>query len=211
MPREKLEQKGVSALSDTDLVSVLISSGVEGKSVFEVSRSVSRLISDQTLVHGRTCCIASARQNITWRNFTNIRGVGKVKAMQLECAIELGKRFMGIVNTKRPIIRGRSDVLAVCSYLKGRKQEHVVVLGLNARNELIGKRTVAIGSLNKAIVEPREIFGWAVAEGVAGVILVHNHPSGGAQPSDADVAFTARMKKAAELLGLEFIDHVIVA
>ena len=209
LPREKLEQRGVSALSDTDLVSVVLGSGVEGRGVLEVSKSVARLISNKMGSEGDVSD-GNSFQTLTWKDFISLRGVGKVKAMQLECALELGRRRLGGRGEPRTTVRGRSDVVRLCSYLKKRKQEHVIVLGLNARSEVVGKRTVAIGSVNKAIVEPRDILGWAVAAGVAGVILVHNHPSGATDPSSADTIFTEKVKKAAELLGIDFIDHVIV-
>ena len=209
LPREKLEQRGVSALSDTDLVSIILSSGVEGRGVFEVSKSVARLISKKT-ASDSDVSDGSSFHALTWKDFISLRGVGKVKAMQLECALELGRRRLGGRCESKTIVRGRSDVVRLCSYLKKRKQEHVIVLGLNARSEVVGRRTVAIGSVNKAIVEPRDILGWAVAAGVAGVILVHNHPSGATDPSSADTIFTEKVKRAAELLGIDFIDHVIV-
>jgi DNA repair protein RadC len=207
LPREKLEQIGVAALSDTDLVGVLLCSGVEGRGVLEVSRSVARMIS---MKMGHDIADGERSGVLTWKDFRSIKGVGKVKAMQIECAVELGKRCCGKGNEGRTVIRGRSDVVKICAHLKGKKQEHVVVLGLNARNEMVGKRTVAIGSLNKAVVEPREILGWALSAGVAGVILVHNHPSGGTDQSESDKVFTERVRRAADLLGIEFIDHVIV-
>lgn len=210
LPREKLEQRGVESLSDTDLVSVLLGSGIKGKDVFAVASSVARMIAQTLNETEKPQENADNIPSLTWKDFHKIRGVGKVKAMQLACAIECGRRWHGVRDEGRSVIRGRSDVVAMCSYLKKRKQEHVVVLGLNARNEVVGKRTVAIGSLNKAVVEPREILGWALSTGVSGVILVHNHPSGSTDQSKADVIFTERVKKAADLLGIEFIDHVIV-
>ena len=86
----------------------------------------------------------------------------------------------------------------------------MVVLALNARNEVLGKKVVAIGSLNKAVVEPRDIFSWALGKHASGIILVHNHPSGDSRPSKADTLFTKRIRDGGELLGVELIDHVIV-
>lgn len=209
MPREKLRRFGVDGLSDTDLVSIIVGFGVEGRGVLEVSRAVARMIAQYRSPRNGDDS-GSNQLALTWKDFMKVRGVGAVKGMQLECAVELGKRFYSIVSEARQVIRCRSDVVNICSYLKKKKQEHVVVLGLNARNEIVGKKTVAIGSLNKAVVEPREILGWALSGGVSGVILVHNHPSGCVEPSEADRVFTEKVRKAAELLGIEFIDHVIV-
>ena len=86
----------------------------------------------------------------------------------------------------------------------------MVVVAVNARNEFIGKKTVAIGSLNKSIIEARDIFSWVLERNAAGIILVHNHPSGDRSPSVADEKFTKRVREAADLLGIELIDHVII-
>jgi len=204
LPREKLEQRGVQALSDRDLVTVILGSGVDGRSVVEIARSVSRLIS-------RTVDVIGERETtLTWKDFTCIRGVGCVKAMQIECALELGRRMHKSEKGHVSIIRCRNDVVSLVGYLAKRRQEHVVVLSLNARNEVIGKKTVAVGSMNKSIVEPREVFAWALLTNAAGIILVHNHPSGDVSPSMADQKFVERMRKAGDLLGIEVIDQVIV-
>ncbi len=203
LPREKLEQRGVQTLSDTDLVSVILGSGVEGKNVSEVARSVSRAISKG---------VSSGDENrkmLPWKDFLGIQGVGKVKAMQIVCALELGRRMFGSTPEKK-VVRNRRDVELMFSHLKKRKQEHVVVLGLNARSEIIGSKTVAVGSLNKSVVEPRDVFSWALSNHAAGIIIVHNHPSGDTDMSNADKAFTERLNEASALLGIELIDHVVV-
>ncbi len=214
LPREKLKRLGIGGLSDTDLIAVLLGSGIEGKGIKKLSRSVSyymhshlKEMSSKNLEGGVTHSMTLIPE---WRKLIAIKGVGEVKAMQIQCALELGRRFFAKTNTEARIIRSRSDVLSLCSYLKKMRQEHVVVIALNARNEVIAKKTVAIGSLNKAVVEPRDILGWALVQYASGIVLVHNHPSGSTEPSSADLTFTDKIRKASELLGVNFIDHVIV-
>ncbi|MDD3661867.1 MAG: DNA repair protein RadC [Candidatus Dojkabacteria bacterium] len=199
LPREKLAQRGVAGLSDAELITVLLGSGVDGCTVTKVARSVTRRLTRAVHEGGV----------LTWRDLLGIRGIGRVKAMQVECALELGRRLFS-ETTQAPVIRGRSDVIAMFSYLKSRKQEHVVVVALDARNRVIGRRTVAIGGLNKTVVEPRDVLGWAVERRAANIILVHNHPSGDSTFSTQDNQFTKRIARGAELLGLRLVDHVVV-
>jgi DNA repair protein RadC len=109
-------------------------------------------------------------------------------------------------------ICGPDDVVAVVgSKLRKEQREHFLVLLLNARHEVIGRETVSIGSLNASIVHPREVFKPAVVASAASVVLVHNHPSGDPEPSEEDLTITKRLVEAGELLGIQVLDHVIVA
>jgi DNA repair protein RadC len=109
-------------------------------------------------------------------------------------------------------IRGPDDVVAIVGRrLRKEKREHFLVLLLNARHEVIGRETVSIGSLNASIVHPREVFKPAILESAASILLVHNHPSGDAEPSEEDLAITKRLVEAGELLGIQVLDHVILA
>lgn len=200
LPREKLKQRGIASLSDTDLVSVILGAGVEGNDVFDVARRVVRTMSRQS----------QTKKKVEWTDLVRIHGMGVVKAMQIECAVELGSRLSTGKDQNVPVIRCRRDVEKLCRNMSKRTQEHVVVIALNARNQILGRKTIAIGSMNKAVVEPRDIFSWALEMHAAAIILVHNHPSGSRDPSAADSAFTDRVGKAGELLGIPLIDHVIV-
>ncbi|MBN2101148.1 DNA repair protein RadC [Candidatus Dojkabacteria bacterium] len=199
LPREKLLESGLDSLSDEELVALVIGSGIEGKGFLLVAREVFRLLYRR---------IPSG--NVSWQELTKVKGVGDIKAIKVVCAVELGRRIFGSDIESRLIIKSRDDVVREVAYLRRRKQEHVVVLLLNARNELVGKNTIAIGSVNKALVQPREVFRYAIEKGAVGVIIVHNHPSGDTDPSLADKKFTTRIKKAGEIIGIELVDHVIV-
>lgn len=109
-------------------------------------------------------------------------------------------------------IRGPDDVVAIIGRrLRREQREHCLVVLLNARHEVLGKETVSIGSLNASIVHPREVFKPAVLQSAASVVLVHNHPSGDPEPSEEDVSITKRLVQAGELLGIQVLDHVILA
>lgn len=110
-----------------------------------------------------------------------------------------------------PIIRGPQDVLSITQKLKAADKEHFLVLLLNARHEVLRKETVSVGSLNASVVHPREVFKPAVIHSATSIVLVHNHPSGDPEPSEEDLQITKRLKEAGELLGIEVLDHVIVA
>lgn len=110
------------------------------------------------------------------------------------------------------VIRGPDDVVAVIGKkLRKEKREHFVVLLLNARHEVLGRETVSVGSLNASIVHPREVFRPAILQAAASIVLVHNHPSGDAEPSEEDVGISKRLVECGELLGIAVLDHVIVA
>ena len=203
-PREKLEQRGIEGLTEVDLIAVVLGTGVDGCGVMRVARSVLRKLENFEGVE------EAGENRVTWKHLEKVKGMGKVKAMQIECAIELGLRMLGKVESSKTTVHCRQDVERMFQSMRRVKQERVVVLALNARNELLGKKVVAVGSLNKAIVEPRDVFSWALEKNASGVILVHNHPSGDVSPSKADIAFTERVREGGELLGIELLDHVIV-
>lgn len=207
LPREKLEKRGLNSLTDVDLITIILGTGIQGDNVVSVARRLSRVVarSIQQIGAGK-----SFGRVPRWEELSTVRGVGRVKAMQISSALELGRRLYSEAGKRLPLIKTRSDVVKIMSYLKNRKQEHVVVLLLDARNLLIGRKTVAIGSFNKSVVCPRDIFDFAIRKGAAKIILVHNHPSGDIRLSKSDIDFTQRLREAGEMLGIELLDHVVV-
>jgi len=138
-------------------------------------------------------------------------GIGKVRACRLIASFELGKRIFCVKEDDVNRITKPQDVYREFKELKKAKKEHLCAIYLNAQNQIIRKETISVGSLNTTRTHPREILHPAIANLALGFILVHNHPGGSLNASNDDIEFTKTIKKAADLMGIEFYDHVIVA
>lgn len=193
-PREKMEKKGAKALSNLELLAVLLGSGIKGKDVFEVAGDILRIAQDNF-------------NDINLEKLKNIEGVGLAKACQIIAAIEFSKRFLIKEGIK---IKCLDDVLRLTEELKYKKQEYFLSLTLDGASNLIQKRIVFIGTLNHSIVHPREIFADAITDRAAGIIFVHNHPSGDIEPSKQDIDITKRLVEVGKIVGIEVIDHIII-
>lgn len=197
-PREKLQQLGPAALKDTELLAILLSSGTKGLNVLELA---GRLLKR----HG-----GKELPKLSVDDLREIKGVGVAKACQLVACFELARRLLAKEDEEEAIIRKPQDIYTLTKDLQAAKKEHFVVLYLDARNKVLKKETISIGTLTGSLVHPREIFQPAVSLSAAGVILVHNHPSGDTEPSQDDLALTSRLVKAGEIMGIEVLDHLIV-
>jgi DNA repair protein RadC len=196
-PREKMRSRGPAALSDADLLALLVGSGTAGRSATRIARGLAR----------RTPAELAQWSTARW---LLVPGIGPARAAALTAAFEIGRRATERAVTSSPI-RGPEDVLGQVRDLARAKREHFVVLLLNARHELQCRETVSIGSLNASIVHPREVFLPAILHSAANVVLVHNHPSGDPEPSEEDLSITRRLVQVGELVGIGVLDHVIVA
>jgi DNA repair protein RadC len=193
-PREKLADKGPEALSDTELLAVLLGSGVKGKHVFQVARSILKRINTN-------------KNKLDVAKLVSIDGVGFAKACQVLASLEFARRRL---LHKETIIRNTHDLLPLISYIADRKQEYFICLSLNGANEVIGNRVVTVGLVNKNQVHPREVFADAVADRAASVILAHNHPSGILNPSPDDILTTRQLVDAGKIIGISVLDHIII-
>jgi DNA repair protein RadC len=196
-PREKLCARGATALTEAELLALLLGSGTPGLSAMRIARALAR----------RAPSELAAWPVARW---LRIRGIGLARAAALSAAFEMGRR----ATEDGPVaaaIRGPDDVLGQVRDLARARREHFVVLLLNARHELQCRETVSIGSLNASIVHPREVFLPAILHSAASVVLVHNHPSGDPEPSEEDLSITRRLVEVGELVGIGVLDHVIVA
>jgi len=198
-PREKLIEKGATALKDKELLAILLGTGREGKNVIEVAAEI-------LSKHEMKKLLA-----LSFSEMSKIKGIGPAKATALLAAFELTKRALEVEDNNLPTINNAKDAMAQLQELRTAKKEHFVVLYLNARNQLICKETISIGTLNASLVHPREVFKPAIEHLAASVILAHNHPSGEAEASQADEKTTARLREAGKLLGIEVKDHIIIA
>ncbi|CAA6806624.1 MAG: DNA repair protein RadC [uncultured Sulfurovum sp.] len=194
-PREKLVKKGVQALKNDELLSVLIGSGIQGKDVRKLSKEIIAMMDESF-------------ENLSLDKLLNIHGLGIAKASQIISALELAKRYTAQSNKK---ITSAEDVYHELKEFSSKQQEYFLVMTLDGASHIINTRTVFIGTLNQSLVHPREVFADAIGDRAAGIIVAHNHPSGTLAASRADIQITQRLEEVAKLVGIELCDHVILA
>jgi len=193
-PREKLVAKGPKALSDAELIAILLGSGIKGKDVFQVAHAILRKLD-------------SNKEKINVKSLISIEGVGFAKACQIISSFELARRRL---IKESIVIQKAQDVLPLILHIADKKQEYFLCLSLNGANEVVGNRIVTVGLLNKNQVHPREVFVDAISDRAASIILAHNHPSGVLKPSPNDIATTKQLVEAGKILGISVLDHLIV-
>ncbi len=196
-PREKLAKYGPEKLNNSELLAILLRTGMKGTNVVELARQILQQIGGKNLA------------SVTLTDLKKIKGLGPTKAGQIIVSLELGKRFL---KDKKSVLHlSPADVYEQLKDIRDLKKEHFVVLFLDSRSQEIKRETVSVGILNASLVHPREVFEPAIKCNAAQVIVAHNHPSGGAEPSEEDIQITKRLVEAGKLLGIELLDHVIVA
>ncbi len=198
-PREKLISKGPRALKKEELIAILLRTGTKGRSALEIAKDVLQLYGDKKLI------------DAPYKELKNMHGMGPTKAAHILAAIELGKRIYKEKTEKEIFINSPEDVVKEVSHICENKKENFVVLYLDARNQLVYKETVSIGTLNASLVHPREVFEPAIRNFAAQIILVHNHPSGDIKPSEEDLKLTKRLTEVGKIMGIEVLDHIIVS
>lgn len=194
-PREKLREKGSVALTDEELVAAILGMGTAGNDVRAMSRQIAGLIREH-------------RENLTLDHLSSVPGVGLAKGAQILSAFELARRHLLKETVK---IECAEDVFPLLSDIAGKSQEHFVCITLNGANEVIEKRIVTIGLLDKSLIHPRDVFADVIADRAAAVIFAHNHPSGDLQPSDEDLKTQRQLSESAKILGIRVLDHIIVS
>lgn len=193
-PREKMAAQGPEALSDQELLAIILGSGVKGKNVFHVARGILQTIDKQG-------------GKIELKSLLAIEGIGLAKACQVIASLEFARRrsAKGLL-----VIQKAQDVLPLIMTIADKKQEHFLCLSLNGANEVIGNRVVTVGLLNSSQVHPREVFAEVISDRAASVILAHNHPSGVLKPSPEDVTINQQLIDAGKILGITVLDHIII-
>jgi len=193
-PREKLHSKGVAALSDFELIEVLIGNGNAGADVTYIAKQIQKLLQNGV-------------DALTYENLVTIRGVSTVTAGKIMSALELARRHL--VRDSTPLLTGQ-DILARLGDLRTKSQEHFVCLTLDGGQRLIAQRTITIGTLDAVQAHPREVFADAIADRAASIVIAHNHPSGDPNPSQKDITLTQQLTAAGQLLGITLRDHLIL-
>ncbi len=194
-PREKMIRFGPQSLSHLELMAVLVGSGNIYREVMDTARDLAKITEREF-------------DNLSVEKLQEVKGMGKAKACQIMAAVEFARRFLIKEEIK---ISSPEDVLSLVEDLRDKKQEYFLTLTVDGANNLIQKRTVFIGTLNQSLVHPREVFVDAVSDRAAGIILVHNHPSGSNEPTREDFIVTHRLVEAGKIMGIEILDHIIVS
>ena len=198
-PREKLLEKGPQSLGNSELLAVLLRTGTRGASVLELAMD---LLGQYGTLRGLSSRLP--------KEFAR-RGLGPAKAAALAAAFELGRRVMTEAAVPRPRFRSSADVAAhFMPRLRDARREVFKIALLDSAHRLIREKTITVGTLNLALVHPREVFREAVVENAAGVVLLHNHPGGDPAPSEEDSKLTASLVRAGEATGIPVLDHIVI-
>jgi len=200
-PREKLMNHGVSNLSVSELLAILLRTGTKNMSALSLGNEiVAKCGEDISELH-----------QVTLEELCLINGIGESKACQILSAIELGKRLKQPLVMRKTKLSSPNEVVNFFSAeLNESKVEKFIAVLLNTKNEIINWDVISIGSLNASIVHPREVFNRAIKRNAASFIVVHNHPSGHIDPSREDINITKRLFEAGQLIGIPLIDHIII-
>ncbi|NTV99153.1 MAG: DNA repair protein RadC [Chlorobiaceae bacterium] len=197
-PQERFLSSGPLSLSPAELLALILRTGTKSSNILDTCNEI---IARFGLDRMPDMTIAELQQ---------IRGIGKTKAMQIVSVFELNRRVNHTRNNKRKIHAARD----VFEYMEGRvpdeSKEHLFVLHLNTKNQVVKNELVSVGTLNASLIHPREVFKAAIRESSHAIILVHNHPSGDVEPSSADKQVTSLLKQAGSIIQIELLDHIII-
>lgn len=201
MPREKVKMFGWQSLSDDEVLAIMLRTGVKDFSVQEVAKQL--LVTSKGLA-GLT--------SLTMQECMSVKGISNIKAIELGASFELVKR---VLRSSLPYMNVIDHPQVLFDWLRleigDKQQEHFIVVYLNTQHQIIGVKTLFVGTLDRSIIHPREIFKEAMAVSSSKIMIVHNHPSGTLTPSNADIQVTKNLKEIGELMGIPLLDHLIVS
>ncbi len=192
-PREKLLEKGAKFLSDHELLAIILGKGTQKDDVLSLSKKIVKIIDEKGL-------------EFQAKDIIEVDGIGEAKATAISAAFEFVRRR---IKPEGLQIKFPADILPLIQHYGDRKQEHFICVSINGANEVMNVRVVTIGLVNKSHVHPREVFADVIAERASAVIVAHNHPNGELKPSDEDKQIMKMLKDAANVLGLNLLDHII--
>jgi DNA repair protein RadC len=199
-PRERLERYGAAALTNPELLAIILRVGIQGENVIELSSRLLRKYGGLGGLLGAELDVLRAE-----------RGLGVAKAITLKAALEVGRRLTLLDSTERPQILGPGDVATLLALDLGfQSQEQLRVLCLDQKSRVVAQHTIYQGTVNASLVRAAEVFRPAVSRNCPAVIVVHNHPSGDPTPSAEDIRTTERLRRAGETLEIALLDHVIL-
>lgn len=199
-PRERLEQLGAEALSEAELIAILLRSGIPGENAVQVGQ---RLLNELGGLYGL--------HRAGFEDLCGQSGIGPAKAAQIKAAIELGRRLVIENPEEKPAIHSPQDAAALVMYeMSALEQEELRVMLLDTRNRLIKVESIYRGSLNSSQVRVGELFKHAIKRNTGAIIIIHNHPSGDPTPSPDDIALTRAIVQAGKLLDVDVLDHLVI-
>jgi DNA repair protein RadC len=199
-PQERLLQKGAPALSDAELLALLLRTGGRGLSAVELARQVQARVEQ-----------AGGWDQLGAGGLMRLPGLGPAKAAVLLAAVEMGRRGAAAASVPGARILTSRQAWELCRVeMEACLQENLMVLALDAKHHLLGRKRVSVGTLTQSLVHPREVFRPALEWNAAAVLVAHNHPSGDPTPSAEDHQVTRRLRQAATVLGLSLLDHLVV-
>lgn len=204
-PYEKLEMYGEKTLSNSELLAIIIKTGTKEETAVGLAQKILSLNTENKSNSLRFL------EQTTIEELTKIKGIGKVKAIQIKAVCEIAKRMSRPINTKKVLIKEPKDVANLLTEeLRYEKREILKVIMLNTKNIVQKIIDISVGATSKIYVEPKDILKEAIKMEVPKIIMVHNHPSGDVTPSIADIEMTNRVQKCAKLFGIQLIDHIII-
>jgi DNA repair protein RadC len=194
-PREKLKEKGAKALSDEELIALILGSGTKSQDVRTIAAEIAKLIADK-------------KGKVTLESLSKVKGIGLAKGAQILAGFEIARRYIVEKTVK---VTEAKDLLPLLGDIASKQQEYFVCFSLNGANEVIEKRIVTVGLLDKSQVHPREVFADVITDRAASIILAHNHPSGELKPSNSDLKIHEQLVEAGKILGIKILDHIIIS
>lgn len=201
-PREKMLAKGAAALSNAELLAILLRTGAKADSVLRLAERLLKKYEELGL---------AGLAVLTPQEMRKFKGIGLAKAVTVAAAVEIGKRLASLVPGERPAILSPGDAANyMMPKLRYETKEHFIGILLSTKNHILAAPTISVGTLNASLVHPRELFKEAISYSAASVILVHNHPSGDPTPSTEDIELTRKLVKAGKILDISVLDHVII-
>lgn len=201
-PREKLLHKSSAALSNSELIAILINNGSKDKSAVDLAKEVLKLGSDNLNELGK----------LTLKDFQQIKGIGEAKAITIAAALELGRRRQAAATLEKPVVKSSADIAQYLkAVLKDFSYEVFAVLFLNRANKINHFEIISRGGITGTVADPRMILKKALENDAVSLVLSHNHPSGSLKPSRADEELTLKIKEAAKYFDIKILDHIIVS
>lgn len=204
-PYEKLEMYGAETLSNAELLAIIIKTGTKEETAINLAQKILNLnsLSDKQSLR--------FLEDISVNEFQKVKGIGRVKAIQLKAVCEIAKRIIRPIDTLRFKIKKPEDVAELLmGEMRYEKREVAKLLLLNSKNIVLKVIDISFGGVNFAMIEPKEVLSEAIKMQVPKIILVHNHPSGDPTPSTQDFKFTDRLFEACDIIGIELLDHIVI-